>query len=133
MQNTDTKTALGLDTNVGALICYIGNFLCSFGLIYSIIVVVNDKTNRLVRFHAFQSILCSVIATIIAVIGVIGASIAMIVDAAIGFPLVSLILGLILLVIGGGLLIMFFFAAFKAYKGEFYKIPFIGNFAESLA
>lgn len=133
MQNIDTKTALGLDANVGALICYVGNFLCSFGLIYSIIVVVNDKTNRLVRFHAFQSILCSVIGTIIAVIGVIGASIGMIVDAAIGFPLVSLILGLILLVIGGGLMIMFFFAAFKAYKGEFYKIPFIGNFAETWA
>ena len=34
--NTQGKTALGLDVNIGALICYVGNFVCSFGLIYNI-------------------------------------------------------------------------------------------------
>ena len=131
--NTQEKTALGLDANVGALICYVGNFVCSLGLIYSIIVVVQDKTNKLARFHAFQSILCSVIGIIISVIAVIGTSIAAIVDAQLGFPLLSLIVGLILLVVGLGLLIMMIVAAFKAFKGEIYRIPVIGKFAEAWA
>lgn len=61
MQNTNGKTALGLDNNVGALICYVGNVICALGFIYSIIVLVTDKTNKLPRFHAFQSILLSVV------------------------------------------------------------------------
>jgi len=131
--NTNEKTALGLDANVGALICYIGNLVCSLGLIYSIIVVVQDKTNKLARFHAFQSILCSVIGIILSVIAVVGTSIAAIVDAQLGFPLLSLIIGLILLVVGLGLLIMMIVAAFKAFKGEIYRIPVIGSFAENWA
>ena len=56
MQNMNGKTALGLDANVGAALCYI-NICLPIGLIYSIIVVVTEKTNKLVRFHAFQSLL----------------------------------------------------------------------------
>lgn len=130
MQNINEKTALGLDQNVGALICYVGNFICSLGLIYSIIVVVQDKTNKLVRFPAFQSILWSVaglvFGLIAAVVSVIGGAI----DGIMGFPLFSLVIGLILLVVG---LIGFFFfikAALSAYRGEIYKIPFIGDMAE---
>ena len=45
MQNmSGGKTALGLDTNVGALLCYLP--LCAISLIYSIIVLVTDKDNR---------------------------------------------------------------------------------------
>ncbi|MEJ7698532.1 MAG: hypothetical protein WKF71_02635 [Pyrinomonadaceae bacterium] len=66
MQNTNGKTALGLDANVGALICYLGNLICALGLIYSIIVLVTDKTNKLTRFHAFQSILLTAVGFIIA-------------------------------------------------------------------
>src|SRR5687768_8613675 len=56
MQNmSGGKTALGLDTNVGALLCYLP--ICAISLIYSIIVLVTDKDNRNMRFHAFQSLL----------------------------------------------------------------------------
>ena len=66
MQNMGGKTALGLDANVGALVCYVGNILCGIGgLIYSIIVITQDKTNKLTRFHAFQSILLSVVGVIV--------------------------------------------------------------------
>ncbi len=130
MQNNQGKTALGLDTNVGALICYVGNFICSFGLIYSIIVVVTDKNNKLVRFHAFQSILCSVLGLILGLIAAVSGVIGGAIDAIIGIPLLSLIIGLVLLVIGLIGLVMFIKAAINAYRGEIYKLPFIGNLAD---
>ena len=55
MQNMNGKTALGLDSNVGAMLCYLP--LCGISLIYSIIVLITDKSNKTVRFHAFQSLL----------------------------------------------------------------------------
>ena len=133
MQNIQNKTALGLDQNVGALICYVGNFICSFGLIYSIIVVVTDKTNKLVRFHAFQSILCSVFGIILgAVAGIVGA-VAGVVDGLIGFPLFSLVIGLVLIVVALILFVMFIKAALSAYRGEMYRISVIGNMADKWA
>ena len=133
MQNIQNKTALGLDQNVGALICYVGNFICSFGLIYSIIVVVTDKTNKLVRFHAFQSILCSVFGMILgAVAGIVGA-VAGVVDGLIGFPLFSLVIGLVLIVVALILFVMFIKAALSAYRGEMYRISVIGNMADKWA
>lgn len=133
MQNIQGKTALGLDANIGALICYIGNLVCSFGLIYSIIVVVTDKTTKLTRFHAFQSILCSVFGLVFGSVVGIGAAIAGVVDAQLGFPLLSLIIGLIALVIGLSIFVTLIIASIKAYKGEFYRIPVLGGFAEKWA
>ena len=130
VNNSQGKTALGLEPNIGALICYIGNFVCSFGLIYSIIVLVTDKTNKLVRFHAVQSILCSIVGIVLGVIVGIGGAVAGIVDAQIGFPILSLGVGLIVLVLALVLLVTIVLAAIKAFKGEIYKIPVIGNFAD---
>lgn len=131
MQNIQGKTALGLDANLGALVCYVGNFICSFGLIYSIIVVTSDKTNKIVRFHAFQSILCSTVGLILGIVAAVFSIIGGAIDGIMGFPLFSLVIGLVLIVVG---LIGFFFfikAALSAYRGEIYKLPLIGNMAET--
>jgi uncharacterized membrane protein len=130
MQNIKEKTALGFDDNVGALICYVGNFVCSFGLIYSIIVIVTNKTNKFARFHAFQSILCSVIGLIFGLGAVIGGAIGGVIDGLIGFPLLTLVIGLVVIVIGIIGLISFIRAAINAFKGEIYKITFIGTLAD---
>ena len=69
MQNpSGGKTALGLDTNVGAGICYVGNVVCALGLIYSIVVLVTDKANSLVRFHAMQSILLTLARSVVIIV-----------------------------------------------------------------
>jgi len=131
MQNmSGGKTALGLDNNVGALICYLGNVICALGLIYSIIVLVTDKTNRLPRFHAFQSIFLTVAMIVIMIPLYIIMFIGVFIDAGIGVPLISGIMSLLMGVIGIGSLVFVILAAVKAYNGEFYKIPVIGNFAE---
>lgn len=130
MQNINGKTALGLDQNIGALICYVGNFICSFGLIYSVIVVVTDKTNKMPRFHAFQSILCSVLGLILGLIAGLGSGLASVVDLQIGFPLFSLVIGLVLIIAALIVFVMFIKAALNAYRGEIYKMPVIGGLAD---
>lgn len=131
------KTALGLDNNIGALVCYVGNILCGLGgLIYSIIVVVQDKNNKLPRFHAFQSILLSVTGAIIWV--VLGLpTYFLIFMGALGnstiFSLLGMLMGLVLLVVFLAILFFWVMSVVKAYGGEIYKIPVIGNMAEKWA
>jgi uncharacterized membrane protein len=134
MQNmTSGKTALGLDNNIGALICYVGNFICMAGLIYSIIVITQDKTNKLPRFHAFQSVILSVASLIVFVpLGIIMFIVSLVLSAVSTTVsmLVMGVVGLVMCVVG---LAMFYFvvmAAINAYKGEIYKIPFVGDYAE---
>src|SRR5436305_11942224 len=47
---------MNLDSNVGAMLCYIANFLCCLGLVLSIVFLVTEKENRFVKFHAVQSL-----------------------------------------------------------------------------
>jgi len=127
------KTALGLDSNVGALICYLGNLICALGLIYSIIVIVTDKSNRLPRFHAFQSVFLTVAMIAIMIPLYIVMFVGVFIDAGIGFPIISGLMSLLMMIIGIGSLVFVILAAVKAYNGEFYKIPVIGNLAEKYA
>ncbi|HMQ02509.1 MAG TPA: DUF4870 domain-containing protein [Pyrinomonadaceae bacterium] len=131
MQNmSDGKTALGLDANVGALICYLANIVCYLGVIYSIIVLVTDKTNKLTRFHAVQSLLLIGALIVVGIPLYAFMFIGVFVDAAIGLPLISGLAGLLIFVLGVAVLVFTVLAAIKGYGGEMYKIPIIGNFAE---
>jgi uncharacterized membrane protein len=131
MSNGDGKSALGLDANLVALLCYIGNFVCSLGLILSIITVVTDKTNKLARFHAFQSILLSVLGLVLGVVYAIVGAIGGAIDAQIGFPVLSLGLLAIVAIIGIGLFIGMILAAVKGFQGQIYKLPIVGNMADN--
>lgn len=121
------KTALGLDNNVGALVCYLGNLVCALGLIYSIIVIITDKTNKLPRFHAFQSILLSAIGLVIG----IGVNIVSIAAAAANSTMLALLATLVTLVFVLAMLGAVIFAAIKAYQGQIFKLPIIGDLADS--
>jgi len=121
------KTALGLDANVGSLICYIGNFVCALGLIYSIIVLVTDKTNKLARFHAFQSILLSAAGVVL----YLAAMFIAIAAVATNSTILSLLVTLLYVVCGIGLLIAIIFCAIKAFQGEIFKLPVIGDLADN--
>jgi uncharacterized membrane protein len=123
------KTALGLDNNVGALICYLGNLVCALGLIYSIVVLVTDKTNKLPRFHAMQSIMLTVLHLIIFLPGYFIAMALFFMNSTITSLLGSLI-WLVLVVIGLALFVFMIIAAIKGFQGQIYKIPVIGNYAD---
>jgi uncharacterized membrane protein len=133
MQNMGSgKTALGLDTGIGVLICYFGNLACGLplGLVYSILVVVQDKTNRVARFHAFQSLFLMVIGAILGIVLVPFYFVGMAVDFAIGFPIFLGLISLVGLAVGLAFLYFVVMAAIKGFNGDVYKIPVVGNFAE---
>ena len=127
-------TGSGLDPKVAAALSYIW----IVGLIFFFI----EKENRFIRFHALQSIMFgianSVIMAVLAVVAVIltfafsigGA----VVGGGIGFAVqllvwvVWLIFWLFVLVFLVGLV----FAAVKAYQGQKFKLPIIGNMAEKI-
>ena len=129
------KSALGgIDGNVAAAIGY------PIGII-AIICLIMDKENRFVKFHALQSILLHVsimvvgfaIGILLFIIGIIlgvaaGASGSSAAGGLVGiFSLLSFLLWIAILVAYIGGLIM---AAVKAYGGDMFKLPIIGNMAE---
>src|SRR5687768_2901658 len=124
MQNMSSgKSALGLDANVVAGLCYVGNLVCQLGLILSIITIVTDKTNKLARFHAFQSLFISVLGFVFGIVYWIIAVVGAVLDNALGFPLFSLVLLLVVVLVVIVLLIGIVIAAIKAFQGEIYKLP----------
>ena len=134
MQNmSGGKTALGLDANVGAGLCYVLNLVCYLGVVYSIIVLVTDKENKLARFHAVQSLLLLGLGIVLSIVLYVGMIVGVFVDAAIGLPLVSGIFMLLLLIVSIALLVFVILAAVKAFQGQIYKIPVIGNFADKFS
>ena len=122
------KTALGLDANVGALLCYLP--ICAISLIYSIIVLVTDKDNRMVRFHAFQSLLLTGV-YIVLIVGVQIVSAVLV--AATGSSILALLVSLLFLVVVVGFLGAMIFGMVKGYQGQQFKFPVVGDMAEKWA
>jgi uncharacterized membrane protein len=121
------KTALGLDTNVGALLCYMP--VCAISLIYSIIVIVSEKNNRFMRFHAFQSLLLTIMYIVLMFgVSILGGIIGATVSGVIG-SLFSL-LSLVVIVAFLGAMI---YGCIKGYQGEKFKLPVVGDMAEKWA
>lgn len=120
------KTALGLDTNVGALLTYLP--ICGVSLIYSIIVLVTEKDNKFVRFHAFQSLLLMALIVVLS-IGITIVSIVLAFVSTTVATLFGLLFWLPLLAFIG----VAIFMCIKAYGGEKTKLPIIGNLAEGFA
>lgn len=127
MQNmSGGKTALGLDTNVGALLTYLP--ICGVSLIYSIIVLVTEKDNKFMRFHAFQSLLLLALMVVLWIGITIISVVLAFVSSTVSF-LFSLIVWLVLLAFLG----LAIFMCIKAYGGQKTKLPVIGNMAEGWA
>jgi uncharacterized membrane protein len=124
------KTSLGLESNVGAMLCYLGNLLCCLGLVISIVFLVTEKENRFVKFHALQSLFLFLAGI---AVGIIVAILSVILRIAFGMADLGLIawflivgLRLILILIFA---VIWIFAGIKAYGGQWYKLPIVGEFA----
>jgi len=103
-----SKTTLGLDENIEGLLCYL------FGVLTGIIVL--EKENDFVKFHAMQSLVTFLS---LMIIGMIAAFI----------PILG---GLITLLVNLVSLVFWILGMYKAYQGERYKFPIFGNIAEDL-
>lgn len=124
------KTSLGLESNVGAMLCYIANILCCIGVILAVVFLVTEKENRFVKFHAVQSLLLVGVQLVIGIaVGIVGLLFRMALSTAdLGLIALLLVFGLriVLLII---FLAIWLLAGIKAYGGQWYKLPIIGNFA----
>lgn len=127
------KSALGLDANVVAGLCYVANFVCYLGVVLSIIVLVTDKNNKLARFHAAQSLLLIPLMIVLVFVYLIGFGISAAIDSALGFPLFMILVWLIMAVVGLGIFVMTILAAVKGFQGQVYKLPIIGGFADNFS
>ena len=101
-------TSLGMQPNLAALLSYLA------GIITGIIFYLLEKENKFVRFHAMQSIMTFgfflVLNLVLGFIPVVGWSI---------MPLVGIIQ-----------LIVWIILMVKAYQGEKFKLPVVGDMAE---
>jgi uncharacterized membrane protein len=125
-----TKSSTGLDENVAALLSYI------FGWVSGRIFFLIEKDSRLVRFHAMQSILLNVFILILMFVVWIVIIILWFIAAAIGDvfgAIASILTMLVWLAFGAGCLIAVILCLVKAFQGQYFKLPIIGNFAEKFS
>ncbi|NYF88618.1 hypothetical protein RBB79_03700 [Tunturiibacter empetritectus] len=112
----------GLSENAAAAIAYLT-------IIPAIIFLVLEPFNKmpLVRFHSWQSIGLCVAAFVLQLLISFG-------EILLHFiPGIVLLFSLVHLVIALGLFLIWLFLIIKASKGEWYKLPIIGDFAEKQA
>ena len=122
MANGNGQQGTGLAPNIASLLCYI----CM--PITSIVFMLLEKDNKDVQFHAWQGTVFGV--------GYIVAIVAIEIFAALLGAVVSFLgvmVGLLVPVIGLVSLILWVICLIKAYQGERWKIPYIGDFAEKKA
>jgi uncharacterized membrane protein len=114
------KTSTGMQANVAGLLCYVLGWLT--GLIFFLI----EKENKFVRFHALQSMITFGALFVLHI--AIGVFIGIFAAIHIYFliPLLSLLNGLVALV---GV-ILWILLMVKAYQGEKFKLPVVGDIAE---
>jgi len=123
------KTSMGLDANVASMICYLTMFCCGLGIIVSLVFFLIEKTSRLLRFHAMQALLFG---CFFVVLGIVFRILQVFVAVALGDMLGGLGglgLWIVQVLIALILAIPLILAAIKAYQGQYYKLPIIGNIA----
>lgn len=106
------KTSMGLDENIAGALCYV------LGWVSGIIFLLLEKENQFVRFHAWQAIATFLPLTILIWI------------FQWFFFWAFFIGGTIIWLLGVLWLILWLVLMFKAYQGEKYKLPLVGDFAE---
>ena len=129
-QSLNAQSSFGLSPNAAALVSYI------WVPVTSVLVLVTEKQNRLVRFHAWQSLffglsifaLTMILSVVIGVVMLVGG----VVSPYAGI-LVSLVSLLVWLVSALAILGVWVMCLFKAYRGDMYKLPVVGNYAEKMA
>jgi uncharacterized membrane protein len=104
----EIKTSTGMNQNVAGLLCYLAGWVT--GLIFFLV----EKENKFVRFHAMQSIITfgglSALSIVLTWVPIIGWML---------LPIVSIVW-----------LILWVLLMVKAYQGQLFKLPMIGDLAE---
>ena len=113
MEGGGTK-GTGLAPNIASFICY----LCP--PITSIVMMLLERESKDVQFHAWQATILGVTGFIFWIGGLI-----------LGFiPFIGILMAFVMPLFGLGYFILVIVLMIKAYQGEHYKLPYLGDFAE---
>lgn len=124
------KTSMNLEENIAGVLCYI--LVWVTGIIFYFL----EKENKTVRFHAMQSILTFLPLSILGwIFGWIGAPSVSYGTGYMGYSIPTLNPGIPALIWLSWIIwvitvILWLILMFKAYKGEKFKLPVVGDIAE---
>jgi uncharacterized membrane protein len=104
------KSSTGLEGNIAGALCYL------LGFITGIVFLAIEKDSKFVKFHAFQST--------ITFVGLFA------VQVFLGLTLIGAIFSLF---IGLAAFVLWLVLMFKAFQGEAFKLPIVGDIAEKQA
>ena len=106
------KSSTGVEENVAGLLCYVAGWVS--GLVFFLI----EKDSKFVKFHAMQSIITFVPLMIVWLVvrGI--------------FYLIPFVGWVITSLVGVLFLVLWIVLMIKAYQGEKFKLPVIGDLAE---
>jgi uncharacterized membrane protein len=106
---TTESSSTGLEPNLAAALAYLAGFITG------IVLLVVEKKNQYVRFHAMQSTVLFIAVLVLSI-------------AISSFPLLGPLLYAFVLL--PAVVILWLVMMFKAYSGERFKLPVVGDFAE---
>lgn len=113
------RTTIGLEQNTAALLSYL------FTWVTGIVFYLLEKDNKYVRFHAMQSIFFGIAMVLAGVLLVILTTILRYIPFIGGMT--SMLLSFVYWI---GTVIIWLLLMVKAFQGERYKLPLIGDIAE---
>jgi uncharacterized membrane protein len=108
------KTTLGLEENIEALLAYAVFFISGIALL------VLEKENKFVHFHALQSTLAFLILF----------SLHILLLPLLYIPFLNILIYIVYYVLDVISVVVWIVCMFRAYKKERYKLPVIGNMIE---
>jgi uncharacterized membrane protein len=110
-ESKKAKTSLGLDENLEAALSYV------LGWITGLIFFLLEKDDKFVRFHALQSLITFLVLHVVAIFfGII--------------PFIGWVFDSLVSIAG---IIVWIVCIIKAYQGEKFKLPIVGDIAEKNA
>src|SRR6185436_19931805 len=116
---TTERSSTGLDANIAGALSYF------FGLLSGAVFFAIETESRFVKFHAMQSMLASVAAIVLWIVYMVLATILL------HIPILGWIVMLLMWTgLALGMLGLWLYCMFKAFQGERFKLPFIGEVAE---
>jgi uncharacterized membrane protein len=105
--NTE-KSSTGLEANLAGALTYL------LGPITGILFLVLEKESKFVRFHAMQSTITFIVLFVVSLV----------------LGMIPILGWLLLLPLQLAILVLWLFLMFKAFKGEKFKLPTVGDMAE---
>ncbi len=117
-------TNVGMTDNLAGALCYLLGFIT--GILFLVLAPYNQ--NRLIRFHAFQSIFLNIAFVVLEIITGILSFVFRVIPV-----LGILIISVLYFCVGIGALIVWLYMMFKTYNGEKVLLPVIGPMAEKQA